>query len=130
MAPRGSALAGNAAPRFVECDRSAALAARAEEGGALALHDAPDRRPAARTRLPGPPVDPGVQLERAGHAVRIAEVAQRRAAGLERSGEHGAHRLGQRLATRATDAIGARPRIDAGLEQRLARVDVAGADHD
>ena len=47
--------------------------------------------------LPFAAVDPGVELELAGHAVRIAEVAQRRAAEFERLAPSvDAHRRGER----------------------------------
>ena len=87
-------------------------------------------RAAARARLARAAVDPRLRLERAGHAVRIAKVAQRRAAELERARQRRAHRRRQALGARPAEAVAARARIDAGREQRLAGVDVAGADDD
>ena len=87
-------------------------------------------RAAAQAGLALAAVDRGLGLERAGHAVRVAEVAQRRAAELERARQRGAQRRQQALAARPAEAVAARARVDAGPEQRLAGVDVAGADDD
>src|SRR5204863_9856019 len=59
---------------------STALAPRAEEGRAAALDDAPDGAVAAHAGLAGATVHARLELELAGGAVRVLEVAQGRAA--------------------------------------------------
>src|SRR5205085_5713667 len=54
---------------------STPLAVAAKKRRSLALHDAPDRCGADRTRLAFAPVDPGLRLEAALHARRVAEAA-------------------------------------------------------
>ncbi len=111
--------------------RSAPLAAGQKNVARCALDDAPDRRAAAHARLAGAAVDPRLELELAGRAVGVAEVAQGRAAELDaRAPASRAPRRRAALGARPADAVAARARVDAGLEQRLAGVDVAGADDD
>src|SRR5262245_60621581 len=78
-----------------------ALAHRTIEGRAAGLDDAPDGAGAARrrARLALMVIDPEAVLESAERAVGLAVVAQRRAAGLDR--------LGQNLADRGDEALGA-----------------------
>ena len=110
--------------------QSAALAHGAEKSRPRPLHDAPDRRPASDARLARASVDLRVELELAGGAVSVAEIAQGRAAELDRACQRRSNRIGEQRGARAADAIAAHARIDAGFEQRLACVDVAGADDD
>ena len=109
---------------------SAALAAGAEKSRALALHDAPHGAAAACTVEPGAAVHMGLQLELAGHAMRVSEVAQRGAAQFEGACQGTAHCGCEAVAARAADAVTAGAWVDAGLEQGFAGVDVPGADDD
>src|SRR6185295_10472049 len=89
-----------------------------------------DRRPATQARLAGAAVNPGIELEFAGRAFGIAEVAQRRAAEFDRARERLPDRGREPVGARPADAVAARARIDSCPEERLARIDVAGADDD
>ena len=86
--------------------------------------------PHRTARLARASVDLRVELELAGSAVRVAEVAQGRAAELDGARQRRSHRIGEQRGARAADAVAAQARIDARLEQRLACIDVAGADDD
>src|SRR6059058_3034169 len=99
---------------------SATLAHGAEKSRPRPLHDAPDRRPALEARLAGASVDLRVELERAGGAMSVAEIAQGRAAEFDRARQRRSNRVGEERGARAADAIAAQARIDACLEQRLA----------
>ena len=97
---------------LVDGGGSAALASGAEEGRTLALDDAPDGAAAAPAVLTSAPVHSRLKLELAGHAVGIAEVAQRRSAQRERAPERIAQRLREPLAARPAEPVAASARVD------------------
>src|SRR4051812_16936850 len=92
---------------------SATLAHGAEKSGPRTLHDAPDRRLASDARLAGASVDLRVELELAGSAVSVAEIAQGRSAELDRARQGRSNGVGEQRRARAADAIAAQSRIDA-----------------
>src|SRR5207249_5241008 len=83
-----------------------------------------DRRPAARTRLPLPPVHPELVLHRSGRAVRLGVVAKGGAltcdARLERAPDRTVERPQLGLVERVRGAKG----MDPGAPERLVGVDV------
>jgi hypothetical protein len=109
------------------CHGSAFLAARAEIRCALPLPDHPWGA-AHTTRLARPVVHHGLELEVAGLALGIGEVAQR-AAALATARASTSRMAACSLRRAAADARGRQRRPDAGQEQRLRCIDVADADH-
>src|SRR4029078_10095021 len=105
------------------------------EGRAAALDDAADGAAAAflSTGFSLPAIHFERMLEASEPAVGADVVAQRGAAGLDRIGEHGLHRLDQRLdrlrrlAGLGGERAGKPHRRDSGAKQRLAGIDVADA---
>jgi len=75
-------------------------------------------------------VDLGVQLEFARNAMRIAKVAQRRAAEVERPRKGSTHRRGKALTARKAEFGASRAWVDASFEQGLTSIDIARADDD
>src|SRR5262249_38431936 len=108
-----------------EARAASRLAARAEEGAALADASGADRRAAARTGFPRAVVDREVHPEVARLAVGGEEVAQRRPAALDGVGEHFLHAPRELVEFGAGHAAGAPARREARAPQRLVRVDVA-----
>ena len=96
-----------------------------------ALHDAPHRAcRSARTACPrGRRPAPRAGTRRPCRARRGSRAASSRRARRARASV-ARTAAARRSAARPADAVAARARIDAGLEQRLAGVDVAGADDD
>jgi hypothetical protein len=109
---------------------STPLAVAAKVGRALRLNDAPNRCAAGWAGLPFAAIDARLILVRAVHAMRITKVAQRRATERKSTGQGVPNASQQARRTRPADAVAARSWVDAGCEQRLAGVDVAGADDD
>src|SRR5512146_3047744 len=89
-----------------------------------------DRRAANPARLAAAAVDEQFLLEVAGLAVRLQEVAQRRAAARDRVVEDALGLHGEPCVLRFRDRSGRASRADAGGEQRFGNVDVADADDD
>src|SRR5690606_8715880 len=104
-----------------------ALAAGAEEAGALADDAAPDQIAAAAAGLALASVHEQLLLEVAGLAVRAGEVAQRGTTAHDGLLQHLAHVLCQARVLGAADAAGGACRADAGAEQGLGGVDVSRA---
>src|SRR5579864_4675094 len=104
------------------------LAGRAIVRGALPLGNRPDRRAASAAGPAGALVYVQALAEVAGRAVGAEVVAQRRAPGADRLGEHRAHALHQPRGLGARQAARLALRAQPRPEQRLAGVDVAHAD--
>src|SRR4051794_23914864 len=105
-------------------NRLSVLAFRAIEGRTAALDEAPDR-PAARARLALAIVDREAFREIAELAVGGSEVAQGRAAGLDRLGENGVDRGHQPAQALQRDRSAGAGWMNSGTEQRLAHIDIA-----
>ena len=112
-------------------NRPLALAGRAEIGRALALDDLPDRGAAAPAGLARAFVDEEflAEVARACRRRSRSRAAWCRPAGSPRRAPRGPPRPAARSFARLHPARGA-ARVDAGPEQRLARVDVADAHDD
>src|SRR5262249_4880341 len=97
--------------------------------GALSLGHGPDRAAAAPTGLAATLVNVEALAEITGLTVGSQLVAQGRAAGTDRLAQHRAHAAYQARGIGAREAARRTPGPQARPEQRLARVDVADADH-
>lgn len=108
---------------------SSFLACRAEEGGALALHDGADRRAADPAGLAGTAIDRRLQLEVTRLALGAHKVTQAAAALLHRAREHlddgPVQTIGSGTGNAACSDCGA----DARHEQGFGGIDVAHAHH-
>lgn len=107
-----------------------ALTTPAVKGGALALHDAANRRIAVMAGLALTIVDEVVLLKIARLSVGTHEVAQTAAALLDGRSEHAPDGGRQSVVAGERNAFGGGVWVDAGLEQALASVDIADAHHD
>src|SRR5215831_4430050 len=96
---------------------------------ALALGDRTYQGAAAPAAAAGALVDVQALAEIARRAVGPQVIAQRGAARADRPAQHGAHRAREPRGLGARQRAGRAPRADARAKQRLARVDVADADH-
>src|SRR5690606_15607342 len=105
------------------------LAASAIDTGALTEANLAQGRAAALAEFAGPAVDEQLLLEVTRLAIATDEIAQRRAAALDGHRQDPPNLVAQFQVTRPRDVPGRTPRVDAGGEQRLARIDVADAHH-